>query len=155
MRWNSHQLVVDAMGESEGVLMVEETGCVKKGKDSVGVARPYGGPLGKVEHGPGGAGYASRQGYARIEKRLFLPEAWFPEAYAARRIRCNVPRSSPCSAHHTRMLSVMPRRARPGVASCGAVIVVGLLHSVVTNGKPTWEWPTRKCGNMGACTITY
>jgi SRSO17 transposase len=38
------------------------------------------------------AGYASRHGYALVDKRLFLPEVWFTEAYAARRTTCNVPR---------------------------------------------------------------
>jgi SRSO17 transposase len=42
--------VADDLGEPEGVLMVDETGCVKKGQESVGVARQYGGTLGKVEH---------------------------------------------------------------------------------------------------------
>jgi SRSO17 transposase len=37
------------------------------------------------------AGYASRQGYALVDKRLFLPEVWWTDAYAARRTRCNVP----------------------------------------------------------------
>jgi DDE superfamily endonuclease len=39
------------------------------------------------------AGYASRQGYALVDKRLFLPEVWFADAYAARRARCNVPKN--------------------------------------------------------------
>src|SRR5438128_400853 len=81
------------MGEPDGVLRFDETGFVKKGKDSVGVARQYCGTLGKVENCQVGvfAGYASRQGYALVDQRLFLPEAWFTEAYAARRTRCNVP----------------------------------------------------------------
>jgi SRSO17 transposase len=37
------------------------------------------------------AGYASRHGYVLVDKRLFLPEVWWTDAYAARRIRCNVP----------------------------------------------------------------
>jgi SRSO17 transposase len=45
MRWHSQQLVADELGDPDGVLMVEETGFVKKGKDSVGVARPYCGAL--------------------------------------------------------------------------------------------------------------
>ena len=51
MLWNSHQLVADDMGDPDGVLMCDETGLVKKGQDSVGVARQYGGTLGTVEHG--------------------------------------------------------------------------------------------------------
>jgi SRSO17 transposase len=93
MRWNYHQLVAEEMGDPDGVLMFDETGFVKKGKDSVGVARQYCGTRGKVENCQVGvfAGYASRQGYALVDKRLFLPEVWFTEAYAARRVRCQVP----------------------------------------------------------------
>jgi SRSO17 transposase len=93
MRWNYHQLVAEEMGEPDGVLMFDETGFVKKGQNSVGVARQYCGTLGKVENCQVGvfAGYASRHGYALVDKRLFLPEAWFTDAYAARRARCQVP----------------------------------------------------------------
>src|SRR5919199_6871424 len=92
-RWNNHHLVAEEMGDPEGGLMFDETGFVKKGKDSVGVARQYCGTLGKVENCQVGvfAGYASRHGYALVDKRLFLPEVWFTEAYAARRARCQVP----------------------------------------------------------------
>jgi SRSO17 transposase len=94
MQWNYHQLVADELGDPEGVLMFDETGFVKKGKDSVGVARQYCGTLGKVENGQVGVfvGYTSRHGYALVDKRLFLPEIWFGEAYAARRPRCHVPK---------------------------------------------------------------
>jgi SRSO17 transposase len=93
MRWTYHQLVAEQMGEPDGVLMFDETGFVKKGQDSVGVARQYCGTLGKVENCQVGvfAGYASRQGYALVDKRLFLPEVWWTDAYAARRIRYKVP----------------------------------------------------------------
>jgi SRSO17 transposase len=92
-RWNYHQLVADELGDPEGVLMFDETGFVKKGQESVGVARQYCGTLGKVENCQVGvfAGYASRQGYALVDKRLFLPEAWWTDDYAARRTRCHVP----------------------------------------------------------------
>ncbi|SRR6266545_859922 len=93
MRWNYHQLVADEWGDPDGVLMFDETGFVKKGTDSVGVARQYCGALGKVEHGQVGvfAGYASRYGYALVDKRLFMPEAWWTDTYAGRRTTCNVP----------------------------------------------------------------
>jgi SRSO17 transposase len=93
MRWNYHHLVAEEMGDPDGVLMFDETGFVKKGKDSVGVARQYCGTLGTVENCQVGvvAGYASRPGYALVDKRLFLPAAWFGDAYATRRTKCNVP----------------------------------------------------------------
>src|SRR6516164_1037153 len=93
MRWNYHQLVAEELGEPDGVLMFDESGFVKKGNDSAGVARQYCGTLGKVENCQVGvfAGYASRQGYALVDKRLFLPEAWFADAYAARQTACKVP----------------------------------------------------------------
>jgi hypothetical protein len=73
--------------------MVAETGCGKKGKDSVGVARQSCGLLGKVEHCQVEvfAGYASRHGYALVDQRLCLPEVWWTDAYATRRTRGYVP----------------------------------------------------------------
>jgi SRSO17 transposase len=93
MVWNDHQLVAEEMGDPDGVLMFDESGFVKKGKDSVGVARQYCGTLGKVENCQVGvfAGYASRHGYALVDKRLFLPEVWFTEVYTTRRATCQVP----------------------------------------------------------------
>jgi SRSO17 transposase len=93
MRWTYHQLVAQEMGEPDGVLMFDETGFVKKGTDSVGVARQYCGTLGKVENCQVGvfAGYASRKGYALVDQRLFLPEPWFTDVYAVRRTKCQVP----------------------------------------------------------------
>jgi len=85
--------VADEMGTPDGVLIVDESGFVKKGQESVGVARQYCGTLGKVENCQVGvfAAYASRQGYALVDKRLFLPERWCSEAYAERRQKCQVP----------------------------------------------------------------
>jgi SRSO17 transposase len=93
MRWNYHQMVAEELGEPDGILMFDETGFVKKGQDSAGVARQYCGSLGKVDNCQVGvfAGYASRRGYALVDKRLFLPEVWFTEAYATRWARCQLP----------------------------------------------------------------
>jgi SRSO17 transposase len=68
-------------------------GFVKKGSDSIGVARQYCGTIGKVDNCQVGvfAAYASPQGYALIDKRLFIPEKWFAKDYAAKREKCALP----------------------------------------------------------------
>ena len=93
MRRIYHQLVYDDMGDPDGVVIVDESGFAKKGQDSVGVARQYCGTLGKVENCQVGvfAAYASRHGYALVDKRLFLPEPWLSDEYAPRRAKCQVP----------------------------------------------------------------
>src|SRR5712691_8449671 len=93
MRQTYHGLIAEEMGHSEGVLMFDESGFVKKGKESVGVARQYCGTLGKVENSQVGvfAAYASRHGYALVDTRLFMPEQWFAEDHKDRRDKCNVP----------------------------------------------------------------
>jgi SRSO17 transposase len=88
-----HGMVAEQMGDPEGVLIFDESGFVKKGKDSAGVYRQYCGTVGKVENcqvGVFGA-YASRHGYTLLDKRLFLPEKWFTEEYAERRGKCEIP----------------------------------------------------------------
>jgi hypothetical protein len=55
-RWLSHPLVAAELGAPDGVLLVDETGFVKKGTDSGGVGRQYCGTRGQVAHGQGGGG---------------------------------------------------------------------------------------------------
>lgn len=88
-----HQMVNEDMGEADGILVFDESGMVKKGSHSAGVARQYCGSVGKVENCQVGVymGYVSRQGYALLDKRLYLPEVWFSDAYVARRRTCQVP----------------------------------------------------------------
>jgi len=88
-----HTMVNDEMGDPDGVIMFDESGFVKKGKESAGVQRQYCGNIGKVENSQVGvyAAYASRHGYAFLDKRLFVPEEWFSEEYKKRREKCNFP----------------------------------------------------------------
>jgi SRSO17 transposase len=57
-RWLSHPLVAAELGAPDGVLLVDETGFVKKGTDSGGVGRQYCGTRGQVAHGQVGGGRA-------------------------------------------------------------------------------------------------
>jgi SRSO17 transposase len=97
-RWEADALrdqvrayVLEALGDSDGVLVVDETGFVKKGTHSVGVARQYSGTAGRIENAQVGVflAYASRFGQALIDRRLYLPEAW--SADGERRAKAGVP----------------------------------------------------------------
>ena len=82
---------VEALGCPEGVLVVDETGFVKKGRHSVGVARQYTGTAGRVENSQVGVflAYAGRFGQALIDRRLYLPRDWAVDG--ARRTKTSVP----------------------------------------------------------------
>jgi len=99
-RWDADALrdrvrdyAIAALGDSDGVLVVDETGFLKKGTHSVGVARQYSGTAGRIENCQVGVfvAYASRFGQALIDRRLYLPEAWAGDG--ARRARAQVPPS--------------------------------------------------------------
>ena len=85
--------VTEDMADENGVLIFDETGFPKKGNDSVGVARQYCGTIGKVDNCQVGvfSAYASRYGYALLDKKLFLPQKWFGKEYEERRKKCKVP----------------------------------------------------------------
>jgi SRSO17 transposase len=86
-------MVEEDLGEPDGTLIFDESGFVKKGSESAGVARQYCGTIGKVENCQVGvfAGYASRYGYCLLGNRLFIPEKWFSEDFDHRRKKCNFP----------------------------------------------------------------
>lgn len=83
--------VVEALGDQSGVLVVDETGFVKKGVHSVGVARQYSGTAGRIENAQVGVflGYASRFGQALIDRQLYLPQSWANDS--ERRAAVSVP----------------------------------------------------------------
>jgi len=82
------------LGEADGVLTLDGSDFPKQGHESVGVKRQYCGEVGKRANCQAGVyvGYASRQGYTLLDRRLYLPQEWVEDAtYAARRRRCGVP----------------------------------------------------------------
>src|SRR5258708_4752967 len=70
--------VTEHLGEANGMLVVDETGFLKKGKKSAGVARQYSGTAGRRENSQMGVFllYASSQGAAFVDRELYLPEEW-------------------------------------------------------------------------------
>jgi SRSO17 transposase len=70
--------VVEHLGDPAAVLVVDETGFLKKGTTSVGVQRQYSGTAGKVDNCQLGVflAYASARGRAFIDRELYLPRSW-------------------------------------------------------------------------------
>ncbi len=70
--------VVESLADRDAVLVIDETGFLKQGKRSCGVARQYTGSAGKITNCQIGvfAAYVSRHGHAFIDRALYLPKAW-------------------------------------------------------------------------------
>ncbi|MEW2505937.1 IS701 family transposase [Amycolatopsis sp. NPDC047767] len=82
MRDDVRTAVVDVLGDAErGVLIADETGFVKKGTKSAGVARQYSGTAGRIENSQIGVflAYASDRGRALIDRELYLPKEWIAD----------------------------------------------------------------------------
>ena len=83
--------VVEHLGDAEAALVIDETGFLKKGSKSVGVARQYSGTAGRIENCQIGVflAYASPRGHAFLDRALYLPKTWAEDA--ARREAAGVP----------------------------------------------------------------
>jgi SRSO17 transposase len=70
--------VVEHLGDQDAVLVVDETGDLKKGTDTVGVQRQYTGTAGRIENAQVAVylTYASTAGHALIDRALYLPKGW-------------------------------------------------------------------------------
>jgi SRSO17 transposase len=70
--------LIEHLGAPQGVLVIDETGFLKKGNQSAGVARQYSGTAGRIENCQIGVflAYASPQGHALLDRELSLPKEW-------------------------------------------------------------------------------
>jgi SRSO17 transposase len=84
-RWEADALrdvvrdyVIEHLDDEDAVLVIDETGFLKQGKASCGVARQYTGSAGKITNCQIGvfASYVSRHGHAFIDRALYLPKSW-------------------------------------------------------------------------------
>jgi SRSO17 transposase len=78
MRDDVRGYVIRHLGDAGGVLVVDETGFIKKGTRSAGVQRQYSGTAGRVENCQLGVflAYASPKGRALVDRELYLPRSW-------------------------------------------------------------------------------
>ena len=83
--------MIERLGDVDGVLIVDETGFLKKGTKSVGVKRQYSGTAGRIENCQVGGflAYRSGKGHAFLDRALYLPREWADDL--ARRIEAKVP----------------------------------------------------------------
>jgi SRSO17 transposase len=100
-RWDAEALrdmvrdyALETLADEEAVLVIDETGFLKQGKASCGVARQYTGSAGKITNCQIGvfASYVSRHGHAFIDRALYLPKAWTddPERMATAHVPADV-----------------------------------------------------------------
>lgn len=96
--------VVERLGDPDAVLIVDDTGFLKQGVRSAGVARQYSGTAGRVENCQIETflAYRCRLGHALIDRELYLPEAWTADRTAAGRPGYRTRWSSP-SSHDKRL----------------------------------------------------
>jgi SRSO17 transposase len=88
-RWDADALrdvvreyALETLSDEDAVLVIDETGFLKQGKASCGVARQYTGSAGKITNCQIGvlASYVSRHGHAFIDRALYLPKEWTDDA---------------------------------------------------------------------------
>ncbi len=78
VRDDLQQYVVNHLAEKNGLLIIDETGFLKKGTKSAGVGRQYSGTAGRIENCQIGVflAYRSSKGHTLIDRELYLPKAW-------------------------------------------------------------------------------
>jgi len=83
--------VVDRLGDDDAILVIDETGDLKKGTQTVGVQRQYTGTAGRIENAQVAVylTYAAPNGHTPIDRALYLPKGWIDDPQ--RRERAGVP----------------------------------------------------------------
>src|SRR5918993_2688577 len=107
--------VVEHLGDPDAVLVLDETGFLKKGDKSAGVQRQYSGTAGRIENCQIGVflGYASRHGQALIDRALYLPKGWTNDA--ARRAAAGIPAEVVFATKPKLGLAMLDRALEAGV----------------------------------------
>jgi SRSO17 transposase len=143
--------VVEHLGD-EGILVVDETGDLKKGRHTVGVQRQYTGTAGRIENAQVGVyvGYASRRGHAMVDRELYLPRCWAedPDRCAAAGVPADVGFATKPALARKMIERALDARvpagwvtadevygADPGLARCLEVRGVGYVLAIAGNRR--------------------
>src|SRR5450759_4230500 len=145
--WNADALrdivrdyVIEHLADDDAVLVIDETGFLKQGKASCGVARQYTGSAGKITNCQIGvfASYVSRHGHAFIDRALYLPQAWTddPERMTAAHVPDDV------------SFATKPQIARRMIArAIAAKVPFSFVAADTVYGTGELETALRKAGN--------
>jgi SRSO17 transposase len=87
--------LIEHLGAPQGIVVIDETGFLKKGRHSAGVARQYSGTAGRIENCQIGVflAYASARGHALLDRALYLPKEWTNDR--PRCARADIPETQP------------------------------------------------------------
>jgi len=123
--------VVEHLGDPDAVLVIDETGFLKKGTKSAGVARQYSGTAGRIENCQIGVflHYASPHGQAFLDRALYLPKGW--AADMERRREAGIPETA-------------------GLATKGALAKAMLARAFAADVPARWVVADEVYGNDGA-----
>ena len=107
--------VVEQLGDAAAVLVVDETGFLKKGTKSAGVQRQYSGTAGRIENSQVGVflAYAGPDGHAFLDRELYLPQGWTDDA--ARRAEAGIPREVAFRTKPQLAMAMLERALTAGV----------------------------------------
>lgn len=112
-RWDSDAVrdalrsyVVEHLGDAQAVLVIDETGFLKKGKQSAGVARQYSGTAGRIENCQIGVfvAYASARGHVLLDRELYVPKEWTNDPQRCARAGIPVARAFATKPHLARQM---------------------------------------------------
>jgi SRSO17 transposase len=115
VRDDLRRYVAEHLGHPGGVLIVDESGFLKKGTKSAGVARQYSGTAGRIENCQIGVflGYATSRGRALLDRALYLPKEWAVDA--KRRAEAGVPTAVPFATKLVLAQRMIERAVTTGV----------------------------------------
>jgi len=150
--------VVETLADRDAVLVIDETGFLKQGKASCGVARQYTGSAGKITNCQIGvfAAYVSGKGHAFVDRALYLPKAWTDDP--ARRAAAHVPPATTFATKPRLAWAMIERAIDAGVpfawVAGDSVYGVGEVEMLlrragkgyvlgVTGSHHFWSWSTK------------
>src|SRR5918999_889563 len=127
--------IMQHLGDPNAVLVIDETGFLKKGAHSAGVARQYSGTAGRIENCQIGVflAYASRYGHTLLDRELYLPAAWTEDRERCR--RAGIPA--------TRAFATKPALARQMLArtrTAGVVMAWVTGDSIYGDDRALRQW---------------